>query len=106
MVSAGESNAVVERLGCGVVTVVPLTTNIMHIYPFQVLVPASAGNGLSVDSKAQAEQIRALDCSCLLRRLGVLPVDLRSDLDRALATHLGECQINGGRAAGGFHFSR
>ena len=38
------------RLGRGVVTVVPVTSNITRVYPFQVLLPA-AETGITVDSK-------------------------------------------------------
>lgn len=88
VVSADESNRVVERLGRGVVTVVPLTTNTAHIHPFQVLVPATEANGLSADSKAQAEQLRALDQSRFARCLGALTADLQSAVDEALMIHL------------------
>jgi len=89
IVSADESNRVVERLGRGVVTVIPLTTNTSHIYLFQVYVPATDGNGLSADSKAQAEQIRSLDYSRFVKRLGVLTGELQYSVDEALKTHLG-----------------
>ena len=40
VVSNDDSNRAVERVGRGVVTVVPLTSNVSRIYPYQVLVPA------------------------------------------------------------------
>ena len=43
----------------GVVTVVPVTSNVDRAYPFQVLFPG-VDTGLDRDSKAQAEQVLAL----------------------------------------------
>ena len=57
VVSNDRANAAAERLGRGVVTVVPLTSNTARVFPFQVLIPAEAG-GLRIASKAQAEQVR------------------------------------------------
>ena len=54
IVNNDRANATAERLGRGVVTVVPVTSNIARVFPFQVLLRANA-IGLRVDSKAQAE---------------------------------------------------
>src|SRR5450759_1755655 len=59
VVSNDAANATAARLGRGVVSVVPVTSNIARIYPFQVLLPAGQ-TGLPRDSKAQAEQIRSV----------------------------------------------
>jgi mRNA interferase MazF len=75
------------RLGRGVVTVVPVTSNVVTVYPFQVLLPA-ATTGLAVDSKAQAEQIRSVSVERMRRRLGrISPTEL-AQLDNALRLHL------------------
>jgi mRNA interferase MazF len=58
VVSNDRANATADRLGRGVVTVVPVTSNIARVFAFQVLLRASA-TGLRVDSKAQAEQVRS-----------------------------------------------
>ncbi len=87
VVSNDRANAAATRLGRGVVTVVPVTSNVDTIYPFQVLLSA-ATSGLDVDSKAQAEQVRSVATQRLLRRLGqVSPTEL-STLDDALRLHL------------------
>lgn len=87
IVSNDRANAAATRLGRGVVTVVPVTSNVDTIYPFQVLLSA-ATSGLDVDSKAQAEQVRSVATQRLLRRLGqVSPTEL-STLDDALRLHL------------------
>lgn len=76
-----------QRLGRGVVTVVPVTSNTDRVYPFQVLLPARA-TGLPVDSKAQAEQVRSIAIERLGRRVGMLNAELQTDLDGALRLHL------------------
>ncbi len=87
IVSDDRANATAARLGRGVVTVVPVTSNIATIYPFQVLL-AAASTGLAVDSKAQAEQIRSVATQRLRRRIGrVSQVEL-AQLDDALRLHL------------------
>jgi mRNA interferase MazF len=87
VVSNDRANATATRLGGGVVTVVPVTSNIANVYPFQVLLSA-ANTGLAVDSKAQAEQIRSVSTERLLQRIGrVAPVEL-AQLDEALRLHL------------------
>ncbi|MDR1190019.1 MAG: type II toxin-antitoxin system PemK/MazF family toxin [Bifidobacteriaceae bacterium] len=60
-------------LGRGVVTVVPLTTATQNIHPFQVLIPGGPETGLVRDSKAHAEQVRAVDMRRLREPLGVPP---------------------------------
>ncbi|HZU49673.1 MAG TPA: type II toxin-antitoxin system PemK/MazF family toxin [Mycobacterium sp.] len=87
IVSNDRANATAARLGRGVITVVPVTSNISTIYPFQVLLPA-ATTGLAVDSKAQAEQIRSVATQRLRRRLGQVPPVELARLDDALRLHL------------------
>ena len=41
IVSNDGANTTAERLGRGVVTVVPVTSNIDNVYPFQTLLPGS-----------------------------------------------------------------
>jgi mRNA interferase MazF len=71
-----------------VLTVVPVTSNVSHIYPFQFVLPA-ARCGLHRDSKAQAEQIRSVAVARIGRCVGVLPADLLTQLDGVLRLHLG-----------------
>jgi mRNA interferase MazF len=88
IVSTDAANSTASRLGRGVVTVVPLSSNTGRIFPFQVLVPSEA-SGLSKDSKAQAEQVRSLSVTRIGPRIGTLPDDLLLELNDALRTHLG-----------------
>lgn len=52
IVSSDGANATAARLGRGVVTVVPVTSNVARVYPFQVLLRAVT-TGLQMDSKAK-----------------------------------------------------
>ncbi len=76
-----------ERLGRGVVTVVPVTSSVAHVYPFQVFLPADE-TGLKVDSKAQAEQVRSVAVERVGARVGLLTSELVAALDEALRLHL------------------
>jgi mRNA interferase MazF len=87
IVSNDAANSTAARLGRGVITIVPVTTNVSRIYPFQVELPAAA-TGLERDSKAQAEQIRSVAVECVGARLGAVPVPLMGDLDEAIRLHL------------------
>jgi mRNA interferase MazF len=87
LVSNDGANLAAGRLGRGVVTVVPVTSNVTKVYPFQVLLPAGEC-GLDRDSKAQAEQVRSVDVTRVRRRVGRLPAPLLRELDEALRLHL------------------
>jgi mRNA interferase MazF len=87
IVSNDAANATATRLGRGVITVVPVTSNTARVYPFQVLLPA-VQTGLPRDSKAQAEQVRSVSVERIGARLGQLPAALVSELDRALRVQL------------------
>ncbi len=88
IVSNDAANGTAARLGRGVVTVVPVTSNVERVYPFQVLLPA-AETGLDRDSKAQAEQVRSIAVERVGNRLGVVPHAIMLDIDEALRLHLG-----------------
>jgi mRNA interferase MazF len=87
IVSNDGANTTAWRLERGVITVVPVTSNVTRVYPFQVLLPAS-DCGLRLDSKAQAEQVRSVTIERVGRRLGQLPSPLMSELEDALRLHL------------------
>jgi mRNA interferase MazF len=87
VVSNDAANATATRLGRGVITVVPVTSNTTHIYPFQVLLPAGQ-TGLTRDSKAQAEQVRSVAVERVGPPVGKLPAALIAELDQALRVHL------------------
>lgn len=87
VVSNDSANAAAARLDRGVVTVVPMTSNIDRVLPFQVLLEAVAV-GLRVDSKAQAEQVRSVSVERLGPAIGRLPPAVMAQLDDALRLHL------------------
>ena len=87
IVSNDGANLSATRLGRGVVTVVPVTSNVDRIHPFQVIL-ASAGTGLERDSKAQAEQVRSIAVERVGARLGVVSSALMLQVDEALRLHL------------------
>jgi mRNA interferase MazF len=88
IVSNDGANRVAERLGRGVVTVVPVTRSVADIYPFQVALPATE-TGLPEDSKAQAEQVRSISVERIGDAVGIVPAALIASLDEALRLHLG-----------------
>jgi mRNA interferase MazF len=87
IVSNDRANVIAARLGRGVVTVVPVTSNVDRIFPFQALLPA-ASTGLRQDSKAQAEQVRSVAVERLGAVLGRAPADVMAQLDDALGIHM------------------
>ena len=87
IVSNDGANIAAERSGQGVITVVPVTSNISRIYPFQLLLPANV-TGLENDSKAQAEQVRSIAVERIGGTVGMVPQELMIELDEALRLHL------------------
>lgn len=87
LVSNDRANGTAQRLGRGVVTVVPLTSNVERVFPFQVLLPA-AETGLRVDCKAQAEQVRSIAVERVGPAVGGVPTSLMAAVDDALRLHL------------------
>jgi mRNA interferase MazF len=87
LVSNDGANTTAARLGRGVVTVVPVTTSVDRVYPFQVLL-AAADTGLDRDSKAQAEQVRSISIERVSHKVGTVPPALMLALEDALRLHL------------------
>ena len=87
IVSNDGANTTASRLNRGVITVVPVTSNVTRVYPFQVFLPAP-DTGLHRDSKAQAEQVRSVAVERVGERVGQLTGSLISELDDALRLHL------------------
>jgi mRNA interferase MazF len=86
VVSNNTANAAALRTN-GVVTVVPLTSNTARVFPFQVLLPVGQ-TGLPQDSKAHAEQVRALSVGRIAGIVGWVPAELLGEIDDALRLHL------------------
>ena len=87
IVSNDAANLTAARLRRGVVTVVPVTGSVERIYPFQVSLAARSCQ-LAVDSKAQAEQVRAVAVERIDTQVGRLPAHLMRKVDDALRLHL------------------
>lgn len=87
VVSNDRANTVAARLGRGVITVVPVTSNTTRVFPFQVLLPP-AETGLQVESKAQAEQVRSVSLERLGPAMGQLAPPSMAAVDEALRLHL------------------
>lgn len=87
IVSNDGANTTAARLQRGVITVVPVTSNVERIYPFQVLLPAD-DCGRRIDSKAQAEQVRSVAVERIEGAIGRVPPSLMALLDDALRLHL------------------
>lgn len=85
--SNDQANRTAATLKRGVVTVVPVTSNVRRIYPFQVKLAART-SGLKRESKAQPEQIRSVAIERLHTRLGHLPSPTMREIDDALRLHL------------------
>lgn len=66
---------------------VPITSNVTRVFPFQVLLPLEL-TGLRVDSKAQGEQVRSVGVKRLGPILGRLPASIMDEVDEALRLHL------------------
>ncbi|USQ74774.1 type II toxin-antitoxin system PemK/MazF family toxin [Ornithinimicrobium cryptoxanthini] len=87
LVSNDQANTMAQRLGRGVVTVAPVTSNAERVFPFQVLLPADE-TGLRMDSKVQAEQVRSVAVERVGPALGRVPPGLMAAVDEALRLHL------------------
>ena len=87
IISNDGANTTASRLGRGVVTVIPVTSNTERVYPFQVLLDAAA-TGLVRDSKAQAEQVRSVSVERVGDLIASLDADIVRALDDALRLHL------------------
>jgi mRNA interferase MazF len=87
IVSNDHANRTAQRLDRGVLTVVPITSNVRRAHPFQVRLPAGTA-GLTTDSKAQAEQVRSVAVARVGKLLGELPEATMTAIDQALRLHL------------------
>lgn len=87
IVSNDRANLTAAGLGRGVITIVPVTSNIDWIFPFQAMLPA-AETGLQQDSKAQSEQVRSIAIERIGAVLGQAPANIMAQVDDGLRLHL------------------
>ncbi|HSL83246.1 MAG TPA: type II toxin-antitoxin system PemK/MazF family toxin [Thermoanaerobaculia bacterium] len=69
------------------VTVIPVSSKVDRVYPFQVRIPAGEA-GLARDSKALCEQIRSVSKERIGDRLGKLSEARLAEIRTALDRHL------------------
>lgn len=69
------------------VTVLPISSNVDKIYPFEVA--AGPEVGLDQESKIKANQIRTLGKERLTRKIGTLSMAQMSAAEEAMLAHLG-----------------
>lgn len=69
------------------VTIVPVTSQVGRVYPFQVRLTAGEG-GLTLESKAMCEQIRTVSRQRIAERLGQLSDARLGEIHAALDRHL------------------
>ncbi len=70
------------------VTVIPITSNITKIYPFETLL-YSKESGLIKDSKAKCNQIRTIDKKRLVKPVGKISREKLKEVEASLYIHLG-----------------
>jgi len=69
-----------------IVSISPITSNVIKVYSFEVEIPTGIG-GLKTRSKVMVNQTRAVDKIRLIKKLGHLPDQIMTDINRALKLH-------------------
>lgn len=70
------------------ITVLPITSNVTRVYPFEVFLPAAEG-GLPKDSKIQAQQIRTIAKERVSGKvIGEMDKEKLQAVDAAIRLHL------------------
>lgn len=70
------------------VTVLPLTSKVGKVYPFEVFLPKEK-SGLPQDSKVKSNQIRTVDKRRLIKLLSFLSSEKVKEVEHSLLIHLG-----------------
>jgi len=70
------------------ITVIPITSNVEKIYPFEALLP-SQDSRLLKSSKAKCNQIRTIDKKRLIKSLGKISIEKLKEIEKSLLIHLG-----------------
>lgn len=70
------------------VTVIPITSNIKKVYPFETLL-SSQESGLSKNAKAKCNQIRTVDKKRLVKSIGKVSIAKLKEVEDSLRIHLG-----------------
>jgi len=69
------------------ITVLPITSNVKKIYPFETFIPKKETN-LPVDSKIKSNQIRTVGKKRLIKLIGNVSEEKLKEVKQALFIHL------------------
>jgi len=69
------------------VTVLPVTSSVGKVYPFEVLVKKGIAN-MPNDSKVKVNQNRTVDKKRLKERIGIIPDAILREIEKAVKIHL------------------
>ena len=69
------------------ITVLPVTTSIEKVYPFEILINAGEGN-IQETSKIKANQIRTIDKKRLVQKIGTISKAKLKEAEKAILIHL------------------
>jgi mRNA interferase MazF len=69
------------------ITIIPITSNTKTVRSFEVFIPAGEAN-LPKESKVKCDQIRTIDNSRILNKVGNLSSIIMADIEVALRIHL------------------
>jgi mRNA interferase MazF len=69
------------------ITILPVTSNVSRIYPFEVFVSAGESD-LKGNSKIKANQIRTIDKKRIKKKIGRLSEAKMKEVERAILIHL------------------
>jgi mRNA interferase MazF len=75
------------------VTLIPITTNIERIYPFEVFI-SKTDSGLQLDSKIKCNQIRTVDKLRLVKSAGKVSAQSLVKVEEALLIHVGILKLD------------
>lgn len=78
----------INNLHAKTITILPLTSNIKKVYPFEVFLRAGTVGELT-PAKVKTDQIRTVDKSRLGRLIGIASDEVIAEIESALRLHLG-----------------
>ncbi|MBN1445740.1 MAG: type II toxin-antitoxin system PemK/MazF family toxin [Candidatus Omnitrophica bacterium] len=70
------------------VTILPITSSITKVYPFETLLESGTTAGLTVKSKVKCNQIRTVDKERMVKYMGYLSGEKLRQVEKSLLTHL------------------
>lgn len=76
----------INNLHSPILSIAPISSSVSRIFSFEVEIPPGIG-GLKVRSKILINQTRAVDKIRLVKKMGHLPKEIVTQIDRALKLH-------------------